>query len=253
MERQSNPDRSKRKGAVKVTFGHFCPMRCISPHRMTPIGIALLRAAAVRGCYNVPFGGTELLRPDLAELSGLSQSDQSREGNVPLRRASSPARGSPHNLPYAPRAGLPEVAGGRARPGPAPPGRGGAFRVSASAAVGARCGGGQHAEPAGARRGAGPLLHGDGAAAAPPRAHRLQGHGAGESAPPGAAPPPPGPQPRPAARSQAAAAALPFAFPGRLGGRRAGIVVQGPLSAGLRGLGPLPCDGAGCLSPPSSH
>lgn len=181
------------------------------------------------------------------------QSDRSREGNVPLRRASSPARGSPHNLPYAPRAGLPEAAGGRARPGPAPPGRGGAFRGSASAAVGARCGGGQHAEPAGARRGAGPLLHGDGAAAAPPRAHRLQGHGAGESAPPGAAPPPPGPQPRPAARSQAAAAALPFAFPGRLEGRRAGIVVQGPLSAGLRGLGPLPCDGAGCLSPPSSH
>lgn len=122
-------------------------------------------------------GGRERARPGRgpSSIPGLRRPGPARNGPDP--------RGNTRAFPHGGGAGRARP-GPRHRPGgagrswaPLPPGSG-----PGSAAV-AEGGGGQHAEPAGARRGPGPLLHGDGAAAAPPRAHRLQGHGAGESAP----------------------------------------------------------------------
>uniref|UniRef100_A0A8B9CEF7 Ribosomal protein S6 kinase C1 n=1 Tax=Anser brachyrhynchus TaxID=132585 RepID=A0A8B9CEF7_9AVES len=106
-------------------------------------------------------------------------------GAGPWGRPPHAAPGTPLAMPRGRsrgRAELPAAAAGRARPGRGVSGRSWAPLPSLSGPGSARPGParpcGQHAEPAGARRGPGPLLHGDRAAAAPPRAHRLQGHGA---------------------------------------------------------------------------
>lgn len=153
----------------------------------------------------------------------LPQPQPSRQ--TPLPNTHSSTRAAPSRPPLSPRRGGAGRARGTARAGlswaPLPP------RPGPDAAL-AALRRGQHAEPAGARRRPGPLLHGDGAAAAPPRTHRLQGHGAGESAP---------------GRAPASAPVLVFSLPfarGAAGRRRAPRLLGSDLPV-IRSLKPPLC------------